>query len=112
MTHEFADTDAVKAADRVVAAIRARDWQRLQSLLTASHDAAGSVAPWQEATELPQILDGPEVQTIPPFLLRYPGKTLVRYPMKARLDGQKLEVIVERRGAEFFAIDFWGFGWP
>ncbi len=112
MSLQFADTDPVKAADRVVAAIRARDWSKLQGLLAATRNAAGRVEPWQQASEPPEILDEPEVQTIPPSLLRHPGRTLVRYPLRAQLDGQKLEVIVERRGEGFFAIDFWGFGWP
>ena len=110
MSSAFSDTDPVKAANKVVAAIREENWSGLQTLLASTPGAAGNVDPWR--TQTPQILEGPEIQTIPPFMNRYAGKTLVRYPLQAQFDGQKLEVIVEQRGGDFFAIDFWGFGWP
>ena len=95
----FSDTDPVKAADKVVAAIRAQNWLALQNLLSSTPDAAGSVDSWRAQT--PQILEGPEIQTIPAFMSRYSGKTLVRYPLKAKFEGQKLEVIVDAEVTRF-----------
>jgi hypothetical protein len=112
MLEKFSGKDPIEAARKVVAAIRARDWPTLENLLAHNREAAGTVDPWREAEPQSEILDDPQIQTLPSFIARYPGKTLVRFPLEASFDGQKLEVIVDRLENAFFAIDFWGFGWP
>ena len=112
MPEEFIRKEPVEAACTVVTAIRSQDWPSLERLLANNPEAVGRVSSWRDAAQRPEILDSPEVQTLPPVMLRYPGRTLVRFPLKARYEGQKLEVIVEARSDGFCAIDFWGFGWP
>lgn len=112
MLEEFTRKEPVEAAYTVVTAIRSQDWLSLDRLLANNPGAVGRVSAWRDATPQPEILDSPEVQTLPTVMVRYPGRTLVRFPLKARYEGQKLEVIVESHSEGFSVIDFWGFGWP
>jgi hypothetical protein len=99
------------AADKVVDAIRGRDWVWLQEILARNPQSVGSVTPWQRPEGPPLIKSGPEVEEIPELMLRYPGKLLVRYDIPDELRVYKLEVIVEPAGGHFRVLDFWGLGW-
>jgi hypothetical protein len=100
-----------EAASRVVAAIRRRDWPALAALLAANPGATGQLSPWQRPEGPPAIADPPEVQRIPDFMRRYPGKQLVRYDTPGEPRVYKVEVVVESTTGGFRAIDFWGLGW-
>ena len=100
-----------EAAECVVMAIRAKDWTALEHIIRKNPNAVGDVRKWQRPEGSPQIVGKAEVQKIPELMLRYGGKTLVRYDVLNEPKVYKLEVVVEQDEGTYRVIDFWGLGW-
>ena len=107
----FSGPSPESAANAVLSAIRAGEWNDLHGLLKANPVAKGRVEPWRRPEGPPTLADKPQVEQIPETMLAYPGKYLVSYEIPNEPRVYKLEVVVERDGDEYRAIDFWGLGW-
>ena len=100
-----------EAAECVVTAIRARDWTTLGRIIRQNPNSVGDVRKWQRPEGPPQIVGKAEVQKIPERMLRYGGRTLVRYDIPNEPKLYKLEVVVEQDEGTYRVIDLWGLGW-